>query len=247
MPYHELPSPAERPARAVPLGVSEAKLEPEYLDFDEDPHFLVFGERESGKSSVLRTLIRGITEAYTPQQARIVVVDFRRALLGAAPESHQLAYCASLPALMSVLGQVSPVLDKRRPGEDVTAQQLRTRSWWTGVELFIVVDDYELVAESDPVANPLAPILTHLSTARDLGLHLVIARASAGAGRALFEPVIQRLRESRQPGLILSGDRNDGPLLGQVRPSLQPPGRGTLVSRRNGALLTQAAFSPPPD
>ena len=81
--------------------------------------------------------------------------------------------------------------------------------------------------------------------ARDLGFHLVVARASGGAGRALFEPLIQRMRETRQPGLVLSGEREEGQLIGQVRPSQQPPGRGTLVSRKHGTILVQTAHIPP--
>jgi S-DNA-T family DNA segregation ATPase FtsK/SpoIIIE len=243
VPYTDLPDLSRRPGQVVPLGVDETRLEPVYLDFNADPHFLLFGEGESGKTSVLRTLIKGITDAYTPQQARILAVDYRRALLGAVPETHQLAYCAAAPAVQSVLGEVKPFLDKRQPGPDVTAEQLRTRTWWTGPEIFVIVDDYDLVAT--PGGNPLLPLGEYLPMARDLGLHLIIARASGGAGRALFEPLIQRLRESRQPGLVLSGERDEGQLLGQVRPSQQPPGRGTLVSRKHGTILVQTAYIPP--
>ncbi|HEV3169989.1 MAG TPA: type VII secretion protein EccCa [Actinocrinis sp.] len=242
--YHELPPAAQRPGQVVPLGVDETKLEPVYLDFNADPHFLMFGEGESGKTSVLRALIQGITEAYTPQQARILAVDYRRALLGAIPESHQLAYCAAAPAVQSVVAEVRPFLEKRQPGPDVTQEQLRTRSWWTGPEVFVIVDDYDLVATQG--SNPLSPLGEFLPMARDLGFHLIISRASGGASRALFEPLIQRIRESRQPGLMLSGEREEGQLIGQVRPSQQPPGRGTLVSRKHGTMLIQTAYLPPP-
>ncbi len=214
-----------------------------YLDFTLDPHLLIFGEGESGKTSVLRSIIHGITEAYTPQQARILVVDYRRTLLGALPESHQLGYCANTAAAGRAVEEIRPFLEKRQPGPEVTQEQLRSQSWWTGPDIFIVVDDYDLVATQ--AGNPLAPLGEFLPMARDLGLHLVLARASGGAGRALFEPLIQRLRESRQPGLLLSGDRDEGQLLGQVRPSRQPPGRGTLVSRRLGTTLVQTAYLPP--
>jgi S-DNA-T family DNA segregation ATPase FtsK/SpoIIIE len=60
----------------------------------------------------------------------------------------------------------------------------------------------------------------------------------------MFEPVIQRLRELSSPGLIMSGDREEGPLLGNVRPSLLPPGRAWMVTRREGARLIQVAHVP---
>jgi S-DNA-T family DNA segregation ATPase FtsK/SpoIIIE len=223
--------------------VDETKLEPVYLDFNADPHFLMFGEGESGKTAVLRTIIRGITEAYTPDQARILLVDYRRTLLGAMPESHQLAYCAAGPAVASAAAQVRPFLDGRQPGPDVTADQLRNRSWWKGPEVFVIVDDYDLVATQG--GNPLAPLAEYLPMARDLGFHMIVSRASGGASRALFEPVIQRMREARQPGLLLSGDRDEGQLIGSIRPSRLPAGRGTLVSRKHGSILLQTAYLPP--
>jgi DNA segregation ATPase FtsK/SpoIIIE, S-DNA-T family len=243
VPYTDLPEPAARPPYAIPLGVDENKLEPVYLDFNQDPHFLMFGEGESGKTSVLRGIIRGITEAYTGNQARILLVDYRRTLLGACPESHALGYCAAAGAVSSTVKEIKPFLDKRQPGPDVTAEQLRNRNWWTGPEIFVIVDDYDLVATQG--GNPLAPFAEYLPMARDLGFHLIVSRASGGASRALFEPLIQRMRESRQPGLLLSADREEGQLLGTVRGSQQPQGRGTLVSRRHGTTLVQTVFTPP--
>jgi len=243
VPYTDLPEPSARPAYAIPLGVDENKLEPVYLDFNQDPHFLMFGEGESGKTAVLRTIIKGITEAYTGNQARILLVDYRRSLLGACPDTHALGYCAAAGAVSSTVSEIKPFLDKRQPGPDVTAEQLRNRSWWTGPEIFVIVDDYDLVATQG--GNPLSPFAEYLPMARDLGFHLIISRASGGASRALFEPLIQRMRESRQPGLLLSADRDEGQLLGTVRGSQQPQGRGTLVSRRHGTTLVQTAFTPP--
>jgi S-DNA-T family DNA segregation ATPase FtsK/SpoIIIE len=243
VPYTDLPEPSARPAHAIPLGVDENKLEPVYLDFSQDPHFLMFGESESGKTAVLRTIIKGITEAYTGNQARILLVDYRRSLLGAVPESHALGYCAAAGAVQSTVSEIRPFLDKRQPGPEVTAEQLRNRSWWTGPEIFVIVDDYDLVATQG--GNPLMPFAEYLPMARDLGFHLILSRASGGASRALFEPLVQRMRESRQPGLLLSADREEGQLLGTVRGSQQPPGRGTLVSRRHGTMLVQTAYTPP--
>ena len=35
---------------------------------------------------------------------------------------------------------------RRLPGPDVTPEQLRNRSWYSGKDMFVIVDDYELVA-----------------------------------------------------------------------------------------------------
>ena len=55
----------------------------------------------------------------------------------------------------------------------------------------------------------------------------------------MFNPVIQRLREMGTPGVIMSGNPDEGVLFGGVRPASLPPGRGVLVRRRTGNSLVQ--------
>jgi S-DNA-T family DNA segregation ATPase FtsK/SpoIIIE len=231
--------------RAFPLGIAEADLKPVYLDFATDPHFLAFGDVESGKSNLLRTIAGGIMSRYSPAEAAIIVVDYRRGLLGAVSGDHLLGYAGAEPVLTGQLAEVEQAMRLRLPGADVTTEQLRNRSWWSGPDLFVLVDDYELVATAG--RNPLAGLLEFLPQARDIGLHLVAARASGGASRAMFEPVLQRVRELGSPGVLLSGDKDEGVLLGDAKPSHQPPGRGTLVRRRLGSSLVQVTWTPPPD
>ena len=123
------------------------------------------------------------------------------------------------------------------------AQQLRERSWWSGADLYIVVDDYDLVASS--AANPMLPLVELLPHSRDIGLHLIVARTSSGAARTMTDPVIRALRELATPGLLLSGGREDGPLIGSVSATAQPPGRGILVRRNKANLLVQTPWRPP--
>jgi S-DNA-T family DNA segregation ATPase FtsK/SpoIIIE len=140
---------------------------------------------------------------------------------------------------MELTESVAGYMQNRLPGPDVTQQQLHDRSWWTGPHCYVLVDDYDLVATGP--TNPLQPLLDYLAHARDIGLHLVLTRRSGGAGQALYEPVIRRLRELSSPGLVLSGDRDEGALLGAVRPGPLPPGRGWLVTRKEGIRLVQLA------
>jgi len=242
----ELPYPALEVTAAgglqLPIGVAEADLRPVTVDFSADPHFLVFGDAECGKSSFLRGLATTVTRRFTPEQARVIVVDYRRSLLGAITSDHLIGYGTAADQTAELMESVAGYMRRRIPGPEVTAQQLRDRSWWTGPECFVLVDDYDLVA-GGPM-NPLLPLLEFLPQARDLGLHLVLTRRSGGAARALFEPVIQRLRELSTPGLVMSGDREEGALLGTVRPSPLPPGRGWLVTRRRTVGLVQVAHLP---
>ncbi len=121
----------------------------------------------------------------------------------------------------------------------MTPEELRSRSWWKGPDLYVIVDDYELVASS--TGNPLAQLADLTSQAADIGLHLVIARGFGGAGRAMYDPIVQRIRDMGSPGLVMSGEREEGSIWG-VRGEPLPVGRGRLMSRRFGNRLVQTAL-----
>jgi S-DNA-T family DNA segregation ATPase FtsK/SpoIIIE len=77
-------------------------------------------------------------------------------------------------------------------------------------------------------------------------MHLVVARRSSGAARAMFEPLLAGLRDVGCMALVMSGSPDEGVTIGSVRQSAMPPGRGTLITRRGRAQLVQVAWSPPP-
>jgi S-DNA-T family DNA segregation ATPase FtsK/SpoIIIE len=240
LPLAALPAPT---GGRVPIGIAETDLQPVHLDFDAEPHALLFGDIEAGKSSFLRGIARQVTIGYRPEQARIILVDLRRSLLGCVDGPHLIGYGSSQQTTTELIKQVTTVMRERLPGADVTPEQLRTRSWWQGPELFLLVDDYDLVAGS--AVNPLLPLLEFLPQARDIGLHLVLTRRIGGANRALFDPVIGRIRELASPGIMMSGPREEGALFGTIKPQLLPPGRAWLFTRRGGARLVQLVWAPP--
>jgi S-DNA-T family DNA segregation ATPase FtsK/SpoIIIE len=225
----------------VLVGLMERKMAPWTLDLSRgEPHFSVYGDGESGRTTFLHTWLDGVVAAQQPEQAQIVLVDYRRTLLDVVPPSHLRAYAASEPATRDVIGELAEVLHDRLPGSDVTAAQLRDRSWWSGPTYYVVIDDYDLVVTAS--GNPLAPLVPLLAQARDVGLHVVLTRRVAGSSKSAFEPFTSRLREVSPFGLIMAGDRDEGPVLGSVRASPQPPGRGVLVSRRHSPALVQVAL-----
>jgi S-DNA-T family DNA segregation ATPase FtsK/SpoIIIE len=179
----------------------------------------------------------------TREQAQIVVVDYRRTLLGEVPDGYLLHHLSGGRQAAPALAELADHLARRLPGPDVTPDRLRNRSWWTGPDVFVVVDDYELV--STPQSSPVQALLPLLPQADDVWLHLVLARRAGGASRALYEPVIQALRDLAVPSLVLSGSPEEGPLVGTVRPTPLPPGRGRLVTRERGVQVVQLAWPEP--
>ena len=133
----------------------------------------------------------------------------------------------------------------------MTPDQLRNRSWWTGAEVYVVVDDYDLVATAQ--SSPVSSLQPLMAQARDVGLHIVVARRTGGASRALYEPVIQSLRDLAMPGVMLSGHSDVVPVAGDCAPQqdaldfswVTPEEAGRLASlgemeNGHGVLLRQA-------
>ncbi|WP_336323817.1 type VII secretion protein EccCa [Streptomyces lavendofoliae] len=242
LPARNLPAGYAEPQRGVAFAIDENNLEPVFVNFDRDPFFLVFGESESGKSNMLRLLIKQLCERYDGDSAKFFVIDNRRALLDVTPASHLAEYVPMSNNMDHHVDALADLMQRRTPSADVTAQQLRDRSWWRGPSVYVVVDDYDLVSTSS--GNPLAKLTEHLPFARDVGVRFIIARSGAGASRAAYEPFMQRMMELGAQGVLLSGDPQEGDVLGGVRMRPMPAGRGVFVSRQRGNPLVQTGFMP---
>ncbi|MET7394115.1 type VII secretion protein EccCa [Dactylosporangium sp. NPDC005572] len=240
LPVASLP-PAEGDVR-IPLGIDEERMQLVWLNFEEVPHLTVLGDSESGKTSVLRHLAQSLMRRFTPQEVKIMVVDFRRALFESIPSEYRLGYSVSPDAAKDAVTQAVEGLRSRVPGADITPEQLRRRDWWTGPRLFVLVDDYDLLSGHD---SPLLPLIPFLAQGTDIGFHLVLTRGAAGVMRMSMDPLIRRLQETNSPDLALSCPPSEGPLLGNTRPRILPAGRALLCTRR-GSRLVQTAWADPP-
>lgn len=230
------------PGHGVLIGLGEPELTPTLLDFGRDGHLLILGDRGCGKTAALRTVCLDIVRGATPQQAQLYLVDFRRGLLGLVEPAHLRGYAFSTAALADSLPALLELMRSRLPTADLTAEQLRGTSWWNGPEVFVVVDDHELVCSlGGEVLTALSDLLPYAS---DIGLHLVVARRYAGIARALYDPLLAHLRDSRCPTLLMSGSPDEGVVIDGHRPAAQPPGRGILV-KHDGAQRIQVGWSPP--
>ena len=238
----EIRTQAPQDDRRILLGLDEAALAPVGIDPTVESHLYAFGDGGSGKSALLRTVASEVRRLHTPSEAQIFAIDVRRSLLGEIPEEYLAGYLTTHDQAQAEIAGLAEYLRGRLPGPDVTPDQLRKRSWWSGAEVYVMVDDYDLVATSS--GNPLTPLVPLLAQAGDVGLHLVLTRRTGGAGRAMYEPVLQALRDLAAPGLVLSGSPDEGALVGGAKPVPGVPGRGQLVTRDRGRQVVQLAWEP---
>src|SRR4051794_18259522 len=229
--------PADLPAPSVeggvPVGIEERRLEPIAVDLlGSDPHFLVFGDAETGKSSLLRAIGQGLATLYGADEVQILVADVRRSLGDLQSLPHLFAHATSTPAMQDATARLASLVSERLDRTD-----------WTGPRYVVLCDDYDLI--SGPAGSPLQPLLDLFALGRDIGLHVVIARRVGGSARGAYEPVFGRVRELGAPGVILSGDPGEGPLLGGLKAAPQLPGRGVLVHRGRRPVAVQLALTRP--
>ncbi len=82
-------------------------------------------------------------------------------------------------------------------------------------------------------------LLPLLPQGADIGLHLIVARRTAGASRAMMNQVIRRSWELGAPAMLLSCPREEGSFLGTVKPKVLPTGRAQYIDRRRTVRLVQ--------
>ncbi|GHJ07211.1 type VII secretion protein EccC [Micromonospora humidisoli] len=227
----------------VPLGLDETDLKPYWHDFSELPHLTGLGDSQSGKTNLLRHLARLIVGRFTPAEARILIVDYRRQLFDSVPAEYRLGYSVSTDSTRETVADAVVGLKGRLPGKEISPEQLRRRDWWTGPRLFVLVDDFEMLAGQD---NPLQPLIPYVPHGVDIGLHMVVVRGTANLMRMSMDPLLRRLQEASSPDLALSCPPTEGPLLGGVKGRHLPPGRAMVLTRRGHRMIQTGYVEPDP-
>ncbi|WP_420873112.1 FtsK/SpoIIIE domain-containing protein [Nocardioides daphniae] len=203
------------------------------LDLDTERHLVVRGTHGSGRSSALRTYLHEVTRVHTPSELQVVVVDPRGTLEGVVGHDHLLHLLVSRRQTGAALADLATYLEGRVPGPGVDAESLRSRSWWTGAEVVVVVDDHDLVTAGGGQESGLHRLAPLLPVARDVGLRVVVAQRT-GRGTRGHDPLVQALTDLDAATLDLTATPD----------SRTPPGRARLTTRGRAPRAFQVAQVP---
>jgi S-DNA-T family DNA segregation ATPase FtsK/SpoIIIE len=241
---------ADKRRLRIALGVREDTLGPAYAEMFREPHLLIAGEAKSGKSEMVGTFCDSVTRRFATQDdAVIVLIDPLRRHLGRVDEKNLFAHIYREDDIVPVMDRLFTELNlaERDLPEGIDKFTRELRSWWQGPEVFIVVDDYHLIADPrgarEPVLYKMLPWVAEEPLAR--GFHVVLARSTADMWVSESkDPVFKRLMQDRAPIVMLSGDKTDPQIAGVRFERFGIPGRGryieTTLSRKN---RIQAAWS----
>lgn len=233
----ELPDPLDEP-ELVPLGLRQDTMGPALLDLaGRDQHLLVLGDARCGKTTLLRGVVGGLVDRATPDELVVALYDVRGGLADACPEDYLGGRATNGQLALGLSTAIATELEKRTANlaEGGAAAAL-------GPRIVVVVDDYDILASGG--TDPLRPLLPYLPAARDLRLHVVLTRPVAGASRALYDPVLQAVRDTGGTGFLMAGERSEGQVFPGVYAEQLPPGRGSLLRRGDRPRLVQVALFP---
>ncbi|KUL23252.1 type VII secretion protein EccCb [Streptomyces regalis] len=241
LPAAKLPNLTAEPAR-ISLGVDQDALAPVLLDlFGTDQHLLILGDNECGKTNLLKLIAAQLVERYGDKELVFGIYDPRRGLRGTIPEPYRGGYAHNAKLAAALSTGIATELAKRLPDTADPDTPITAEPAVTGPRIVILIDDYDILTTAGQ--QPLNAFLPYISSAQDIGLHFVLARRTAGASRALYEPLLTALRETGTTTLLMTGERTEGQLFPGLYATQQPPGRGTLVRRGRPHQLIQTALT----
>jgi type VII secretion protein EccCb len=232
----------------IPLGLRESDLSVAYDQMQMTPHLLIFGAPKSGKTTIAHAVAQAICRRNTPQQVRFMLADYRSALLDAVPQSHLLdagAMNRNHASLEAAIKALAANLQKRLPPPDLTTAQLRSRSWWSGPDVVLLVDDWHMIVAASGMVPPMAPLAPLLPAAADIGLHIIVTCQMSQAHRATMDKFVGAAYGAGTPTLFLSGEKTEFPS-SEIKLRKRPPGQALLVSP-DGKEVVQAAYVDPPE
>jgi len=261
------PGVAAPPVRLLPLELAPAAVAPLYpapeqvvvgqreedlaavsLAFKDNPLLMVFGDAKSGKTTLLRHVIRTIRENSTSERVAFTVID-RRLHLVDEPLFPDNEYTPNIDRITPAMLGLSALLERRRPPAGMAAQELSGWTYQSGVDghtHYLIVDDVDQIPDAPAVSGPFVGqrpwtgIIGLLSQASELGLRVIVTARATGSAHALMTaPLLRRLNELQATILMLSGNPQDSGKIRGHRFRRLPAGRAMLLDDGDGPTFLQ--------
>lgn len=233
-----------RGADRIVIGQREEDLAPVELNFADNPLLLVLGDTKSGKTTLLRHIIRTVRENSTPDHVAFTVVD-RRLHLVDEPLFADNEYTANVDRVIPAMLGLSALIERRRPPAGLSPAQLADWSY-EGHTHYLIIDDVDQIPDTPALTGPYVgqrpwtSLIGLLAQAADLGLRVIVtARASGSAHALMTSPLLRRFNDLQATTLMLSGNPADGGKIRGQRFDRLPAGRAILLGDSDSPTYVQ--------
>jgi DNA segregation ATPase FtsK/SpoIIIE, S-DNA-T family len=231
------------PERVV-IGQREEDLAPVVLDFTDNPLLMVFGDSKSGKTTLLRHIIRTVRENSTADQVAFTVLD-RRLHLVDEPLFPDNEYTANIDRIIPAMLGLSNLIESRRPPAGLSPADL-ARWTYEGHTHYLIIDDVDQVPDTPAMSGPYlgqrpwTPLIGQLAQAADLGLRIIVTARATGSGHALMtNPLLRRFNDLQATTLMLAGNPQDSGKIRGQRFGRLPAGRAILLGDSDSPAYVQ--------
>jgi type VII secretion protein EccCb len=232
----------------IVIGQREEDLAPVVHDFAEHPLMIVLGDGKSGKTTLLRHIIRTVREHSTAEQVAFTVLD-RRLHLVDEPLFPDNEYTANIDRITPAMIGLANLIESRRPPAGLSPAEL---SRWTyrgrtdNHTHYLIIDDVDQVPDSAATSGPYigqrpwTPLIGLLGQASDLGLRVIVTGRASGSAHALMtNPLLRRFNDLQATTVMLSGNPQDSGKIRGQRFSRLPAGRAVLLSDSDAPTFIQ--------
>jgi len=228
----------------VVIGQREEDLAPVVINFAEDPLLMVFGDSKSGKTTLLRHIIRTVREHSSPDRVAFTVLD-RRLHLVDEPLFADNEYTANIDRIIPAMLGLANLIESRRPPVGLSPGEL-SRWTFSGHTHYLIIDDVDQIPDSPAMTGPYigqrpwTPLLGLLSQAADLGLRVIVTARATGSGHNLMtSPLLRRFNDLQATTLMLAGNPQDSGKIRGQRFGRLPAGRAILLGDSDSPTYVQ--------
>lgn len=148
-------------------------------------------------------------------------------------------FAYNLDGVVAMMGELAAALAGREPPPGLSAEELLSRSWWSGPEIFLIVDDIQQLPPG--FDSPLHKAVPFVNRAADVGLHVIVTRTFGGWSSAGSDPMLRALHQANAPLLVMDADPDEGFIRGKMKGGPLPRGRGLLMAEDTGVFVQVAA------
>jgi DNA segregation ATPase FtsK/SpoIIIE-like protein len=196
-------------------------------------HVVIAGKTGSGKSTLLHALITNLALLYSPDEAELYLIDFKKGVefkpyaTNSLPHARVIAIESEREFGLSVLQRLDAELRARgerfrEAGAQNLADYRQARPTALAPRILLIVDEFqEFFTEDDRIAQEAAQLLDRLvRQGRAFGMHVLLGSQTLGGAYSLARSTIDQMAvrialqcSEADAGLILADDNSAARLL----------------------------------